>query len=78
MRPSEVGLCSGDGGEDMRPSISIYFSHLPRARFMAEALRRGLGLACLTIDDQSGLVNEAEVPYPLLYDDAVCEDELMG
>jgi len=45
---------------------------------MAEALRRGLGLACLTIDDQSGLVNEAEVPHPLLYDDAVCEDELMG
>ena len=45
---------------------------------MAEALRRGLGAACLTIDDQSGLVNEAEVPYPLLYDDAVCEYELMG
>ena len=62
----------------MRPSISIYFSHLPRARFMAEALRRGLGLACLTIDDQSGLVNEAEVPYPLLDDDTVCEDELLG
>ena len=78
MRPSEVGFVSGDGGEDMRPSISIYFSHLPRARFMAEALRRGLGHACLTIDDQSGLVNEAEVPYPLLDDDTVCEDELMG
>ena len=74
MRPSEVGFVSGDGGEDMRPSISIYFSHLPRARFMAEALRRGLGHACLTIDDQSGLVNEAEVPYPLLDDDTVCED----
>ena len=62
----------------MNPSIGTDLSHLPRARFMAEALRRGLGAACLTIDDQSGLVNEAEVPYPLLYDDAVCEDELMG
>ena len=45
---------------------------------MAEALRRGLGAACLTIDDQSGLANEAEVLYPLFYDDAFCEEELVG
>ena len=62
----------------MRHSIGTGFFHIPRARFMAEALRRGLGAACLTIDDQSGLVNEAEVPYLLLYDDVVCEEELMG
>ena len=45
---------------------------------MAEALRRDLGATCLTIDDQSGVVKEAEVHYPLLYDDAFCEEELVG
>ena len=71
-------MCPEDECEGMCPSIGTGFFHIPRARFMAEALQRGLGAACLTIDDQSGVVKETEVHYPLLYDNAFCEEELVG